>query len=140
MTVLPDIAVGAIGAALIAGVVSLLGLVISKEQKVSEFRQAWIDALRSDVASLISHVNAIHGAIQAGFGDPGLNPKKLGGIANHKRERWKMPLPRYIEHLYKKQLSKDTPDDVRSIEIKVLEKRARKKAKNRTGVERCDDV
>ena len=43
---------------------------ISKEQKVSEFRQAWIDALRSDVASLISHVNAIHGAIQAGFGDP----------------------------------------------------------------------
>ena len=70
MTVLPDIAVGAIGAALIAGVVSLLGLVISKEQKVSEFRQAWIDALRSDVASLISHVNAIHGAIQAGFGDP----------------------------------------------------------------------
>ena len=71
MTALPDIAVGAIGAALIAGLVSLLGLVISKEQKVSEFRQSWIDALRSDVASLISHVNAIHGAIQAGFGGPG---------------------------------------------------------------------
>ena len=71
MTVLPDIAVGAIAAALIAGLISLLGLVISKEQKVSEFRQAWIDALRSDVASLISHVNAIHGAIQAGFGGPG---------------------------------------------------------------------
>ena len=68
MIVLPDIAVGAIGAALIAGVVSLLGLVISKEQKVSEFRQAWIDALRSEVASLISHVNAIHGATQPGFG------------------------------------------------------------------------
>ena len=71
MTVLPDIAIGAIGAALIAGAVSLLGLVISKEQKVSEFRQAWIDALRSDVASLISHVNAIHGAFQAGFGNKG---------------------------------------------------------------------
>ena len=71
MIVLPDIAVGAIGAALIAGVISLLGLVISKEQKVSDFRQAWIDALRSDIASLISHVNAIHGAIQAGFGGPG---------------------------------------------------------------------
>ena len=71
MTVLPDIAIGAIGAALIAGAVSLLGLVISKEQKVSEFRQAWIDALRTDVASLISHVNAIHGAIQAGFGGQG---------------------------------------------------------------------
>ena len=64
----------------------------------------------------------------------GLNPKKLGGMANHKQERWKMPLPLYIEHLYKKQLGKDTPDDVRSIEIKVREKRARKEAKNRTGV------
>ena len=71
MTVIPDIAVGAIGAALIAGVVSLLGLVISKEQKISEFRQSWIDALRSDFASLISHVNAIHGAVQAGFSGPG---------------------------------------------------------------------
>lgn len=71
MTALPDIAIGAIGAALIAGAVSLLGLVISKEQKVSEFRQAWIDALRTDVASLISHVNAIHGAIQAGFAGQG---------------------------------------------------------------------
>jgi hypothetical protein len=33
-------AVGAVFAALIAGVISLLGLVISKEHKVSEFRQA----------------------------------------------------------------------------------------------------
>ena len=61
-------------------------------------------------------------------------------MANHKQELWKMPLPRYIEHLYKKQLGKDTPDDVHSIEIKVLEKRARKEAKNRTGVARCDGV
>jgi hypothetical protein len=59
---IPTVAVGAITAALIAGVVSLLGLIVSKEQKVSDFRQAWIDGLRSEIASLISHANAIHGS------------------------------------------------------------------------------
>lgn len=29
----------------------------------------------------------------------GLNPEKLGGLANHRQEPWKMPLPEYIEHL-----------------------------------------
>ena len=41
--------------AMLAAIVSLLGLVISKEVKVSEFRQAWIDSLRDDVAALIAH-------------------------------------------------------------------------------------
>jgi hypothetical protein len=50
---------GAIIAAAIAGLISLLGLIISKEQKVSEFRQGWIDALRADFSSLAGHLNAI---------------------------------------------------------------------------------
>ena len=33
--------------AIIAGFVSFIGLVITKEQKISEFRQVWIDALRT---------------------------------------------------------------------------------------------
>jgi hypothetical protein len=49
--------------ATIAGVFSLLGLVIAKEQKVSEFRQAWIDALRQDVAEFIAQANIIHAAL-----------------------------------------------------------------------------
>jgi hypothetical protein len=49
-----DISFGAIGAAAIGAVVSLLTLIISKEGKTSEFRQAWIDALRSDIAEAIS--------------------------------------------------------------------------------------
>lgn len=64
---LPDQAVGAIVAALIAGLISLLGLIISKEQKVSDFRQAWIDALRSDIAAVITHAHAIHGSYLAGL-------------------------------------------------------------------------
>ena len=63
----------------------------------------------------------------------GLNPRKLGGMANHKQEPWKMPLPLYIEHLYKKELGKDVPDDVRSIEIKVRENAAKRKHRSEEG-------
>ena len=66
---LPDLAIGAVVAALIAGLVSLLGLIVSKEQKVSEFCQVWIDALWFEISALISHANAIHGASVAGLGD-----------------------------------------------------------------------
>jgi len=47
--------IGAISAATIAGGISFLMVVLSKDQKTSEFRQAWIDGLRSETAKLISH-------------------------------------------------------------------------------------
>jgi hypothetical protein len=53
------VSVGAIFVALIAGFFSYLSLVISKEQKISEFRQAWIDALRQDLCRYVSAVSAI---------------------------------------------------------------------------------
>ena len=56
----------------------------------------------------------------------GLNPKKFGGMANHKQEQWKAPLPEYIEYLYQKRFGKKIPDDIRSIEVKDSEKRERK--------------
>jgi len=58
----------------------------------------------------------------------GLNPKKLGGKANHHQEPWKMPLPLYIEYLYQRQFGRKVPDEVGSVEEKVAEKRARKEA------------
>ena len=39
--------------ALLAAVISLLGLIISKENRVSDFRQDWINTLRAEIASLI---------------------------------------------------------------------------------------
>lgn len=36
----------------------------------------------------------------------GLNPKKFGGIANHKQEPWKEPLPDFIRSLYEKRFGK----------------------------------
>ena len=45
---------GSVIAAIIAGAVAFLASVFSKEQKTSEFRQAWIDSLRNDLAEFIS--------------------------------------------------------------------------------------
>ena len=64
----------------------------------------------------------------------GMNPKKLGKLANHRQEPWKRPLPQFIEHLYFKHFGKPLPDRVfsleeraRAIEHKKEEKRERKR-------------
>jgi hypothetical protein len=46
--------IAAILAALIAAAISFIALLVSKENKVSEFRQAWIDALRADLSDYIA--------------------------------------------------------------------------------------
>lgn len=58
MSLIPE----AIGAALIAGGASFIGLLITNQSKVSGFRQEWIDSLRDEVATLISDVFTIHDA------------------------------------------------------------------------------
>ena len=52
-------------AALIAAAVAYVVAVLSKEQKTSEFRQAWIDALRSDIADMIAGRTEVALAISA---------------------------------------------------------------------------
>jgi hypothetical protein len=47
-------------AASIAGAFSLVGLLMSKEQEISKFRQAWIDELRKDIGTLAAHAYQIH--------------------------------------------------------------------------------
>ncbi len=59
----------------------------------------------------------------------GLNPKKLGKIDNHGQEPWKLPLPEFIEHLYRKRFGREQPEVVVSIEEQAP--RAEKKAKRR---------
>ncbi|MFT4912677.1 MAG: hypothetical protein ACI9YM_001256 [Brevundimonas sp.] len=59
MAAIPPVAVGAIIAATIAAMISLIGLIISKEQKTSDFRQAWIDALRDDLGTYLTQVRCI---------------------------------------------------------------------------------
>jgi hypothetical protein len=43
----------------LAGCFSILALVIAKENRLSELRQAWIDSLRSEIASLVAYATLI---------------------------------------------------------------------------------
>jgi len=69
----PPVAVGAIIAALIAAMISLIGLIISKEQKTSEFRQAWIDALQEDLSVYLTQVRGICDGVAVSY--PSLEKK-----------------------------------------------------------------
>ena len=45
----------------------------------------------------------------------GLNPKKFGSLANNKQERWKSPLPEFIEDLYYKRFKKEKPAVIKKL-------------------------
>lgn len=52
-------AIATVTAAFFAGGVAFLVAVLSKEQKTSEFRQQWIDALRTDIADLVGEFSIL---------------------------------------------------------------------------------
>ncbi|MFA7243452.1 MAG: hypothetical protein WC091_25375 [Sulfuricellaceae bacterium] len=58
----------------------------------------------------------------------GMNPRKFGSLANHKQERWKSPLPEFIEQCYERQFGRCAPEDSRSIEQKLKAARGKKEA------------
>jgi len=80
----------------------------------------WIDARRR------FHLSHAHIQMARALG---MNPKKLGKLADHRQEPWKAPLPAYIENLYFRHFGKRRPDDVRSIEEIAAAKRAKKQAR-----------
>ncbi len=81
-----------------------------KKAKPNPKMQAWIDAREA------YHLS--HAQVQMAL-ELGMNPKKLGGLNNHRQEPWKLPLRQFIEHLYFKRFGKERPDLVLSIEEKV---------------------
>jgi hypothetical protein len=74
MLELPVAAIGPIIASLIAAAFGFLGLVISKEQKTSAFRQEWIDSLRQEASELVAHLNAAADGWATKGNDPGASP------------------------------------------------------------------
>jgi len=82
--------------------------------------QPWIEARRKHHLS--------HAHVQMAR-ELGMNPKKLGGLDNHRQEPWKQPLPEFIATLYAKRFGKNAPDAVRSIEDVVAMKQAKKQAR-----------
>lgn len=52
-------AIATVAAAAIAGAISFISTVLSKEQKTSEFRQTWIDGVRDDISEFVSRIEVI---------------------------------------------------------------------------------
>ena len=85
--------------------------------RIPDDLQRWIDARK--------RFHLSHAHVQMAR-ELGMNPRKLGSLANHDQEPWKAPLPIFIEHLYEKRFGKTTPDHVLSIEDRVREIAAKK--------------
>lgn len=92
-----------------------------KRRNLSPKYQVWVDARK--------RFHLSHAHVQMAR-ELGLNPKKLGKLANHHQEPWKAPLPVFIEQLYFKRFGKERPDDVRSIE-EIVRDRKQKKAERK---------
>jgi hypothetical protein len=90
--------------------------------------QPWIDARHKYRLS--------HAHIQMAR-ELGMNPKKFGGLDNHRQEPWKAPLPIFIESLYLKRFGKQRPDVVRTIEESLLAQQAKKQAKREAKQDRA---
>ena len=94
--------------------------IMAKEKKLSPKYQVWVDARKRYRLS--------HAHIQMAR-EIGLNPKKLGKMANHKQEPWKLPLPEYIEELYFKHFKKEASENILPIEQIVKNKKRKQAAK-----------
>jgi hypothetical protein len=64
----------------------------------------------------------------------GMNPKKLGKLANHKQEPWKLPLPQFIEKCYLKSFKKARPEKI--VPLNGARPTASKPAKAKSAVPR----
>jgi hypothetical protein len=87
------------------------------EKRIPDRLQAWIDARKRH--------HLTHAQVQMAR-ELGMNPKKLGKLDNHGQERWKAPLPEFIEDLYERRFGKLAPDVVIPIEERArIEERRR---------------
>jgi hypothetical protein len=105
--------------------------------RITEEMQRWIEARR--------RFHLSHAQVQMAR-ELGMNPRKLGGLANHKQEPWKAPLPVFIERIYQKRFGKSQPDRVVSIEdrareiaAKKAERQQRRQGANRPGENEPDE-
>ena len=95
--------------------------------KIDPKLQAWI------VARKRHHLSHAHVQMAR---ELGMNPRSLGSIDNHRQERWKAPLPEFIERLYEKRFERTRPEVVLSIEERARQHAAKRAQKHATKAER----
>jgi hypothetical protein len=100
----------------------------SKPARIPDHLQNWITARKRHHLS--------HAHVQMAR-ELGMNAKRLGKLDNADQEPWKLPLPAFIESLYRRRFGKDRPDMVHSIEERAhfleQKKAAQRKAKRLRG-------
>jgi len=100
------------------------------KKKLPQNIQEWVEARR--------RFHLSHAQVQMAR-ELGMNPKKLGKLANHRQEPWKAPLPQFIEYLYVKRFGRELPEVVMSIEERASAREAKSAArgaiKRQAGVE-----
>ena len=93
-------------------------------KKIPEKLKAWVDARK--------RFHLSHAHVQMAR-ELGMNPHKLGKLANHDQEPWKAPLPELIEDIYFKRFGREKPLQVMSVEdaarAQAKKEAARKAAK-----------
>jgi hypothetical protein len=98
----------------------------AKKKRLTPVQQLWVDA-RSKFRLSHAHIQMAR--------ELGLNPKKLGGLANDKQERWKSPLPQFIEELYHERFGRDRPSSVVTLEELAQGKQNQRNTQESTAVE-----
>lgn len=104
------IGLGAVVAAIITAIISFINLVASKDQKTSEFRQQWINDLRSDISEYLSSVNIVSceaHLYQQLQGKDGITGELLKEFA----EKVSSPMGKAFEVFHSVQLRLNTKDD-----------------------------
>lgn len=91
-----------------------------KKKRMNACLKAWIYARKRHRLS--------HAQVQMAR-ELGMNPKKLGGLDNHRQQRWKLPLPLFVEELYEKRFGRRRPETVVSMEELARRQEAKKAAK-----------
>ncbi len=99
---------------------------MAKKPKMPQKLQIWIDARK--------RFHLSHAQIQMAR-EMGMNPKKFGKLANHRQERWKLPLPQFIEQCYLKRFGR-FPQRVLSIEQRAAEQRKKKARQHEAKMQR----
>jgi hypothetical protein len=92
----------------------------AKQTKIPASLQPWIEARKRFRLS--------HAYVQMAR-ELGLNPQKLGKLANHNQEPWKQSLPDFIVTLYMKHFGRERPETIKTIEEIAAAKQAKKQAR-----------
>ena len=104
---------------------------MGKKKHIPEKEKKWIEASKKYQLS--------HAQVQMAR-QLGMNPKKFRKKANHKQEPWKEPLPDYIETLFYKRFGKHKPENVKSIEQVIKDRKKKKEMKRQEKLKRKQDL